>query len=102
MFWEWQEQIKICEFEASTVVFQRIQVMWDVTLCHCVSFYKISKNVSAFLTSGATNQVTQFHISKDLHFIHREINELIKFRKCWLPLHSEYFVFLTVFHKHKD
>ena len=62
------------EFEVATVVFQMIQVMWDVTLCHCVIIFNSWKDNSAFLTLGTTNPVTQHHISKDLNFIRREIN----------------------------
>jgi hypothetical protein len=51
--------------------------MWDVTLYHCVIVFNIWKDSSAFLTLGTTKPVTQRHISKDLIFIHREINYLV-------------------------
>jgi hypothetical protein len=53
------------------VVFQRIQVNWDVTSCHCVSVFYSLKDSSAFLTLGTANRVTEHHISEDLNFIHR-------------------------------
>jgi hypothetical protein len=66
--------MKICEFEVAAMVFQRIQVMWDVTLCHCVIVLNSWMDSSAFLTLQTMNPLTQHPFSKDLNFIHKEIN----------------------------
>ena len=55
--------------------------MWDVTLCRCVIVFNSWKDSSAFLTLGITKPVTQHHISKDLNFIHRELNCLFLARQ---------------------